>query len=480
VTTDYVAKLNQLSKPANYNPEDNAAPYYQKAFDLFVKMPETLYETDMTSLVYPYTVNWLGELDPNTVNILQGWYRENQPAFEQIKLATEKPYYWIERKHDGEEKLLIKLLVPDLNKLRITANAMLWGAVIKAYNGNDKAAFNDILMCYKMGMHKSNASLFMMEQLLGQKIKKLSAEAAMVILDRKNFKEDNLKSFHEDLSSLMEKDNFTAGFDADKLQQKEFIELLFADDPLGPDRLAFENRGAFQCMCGDPWYQWIYCFVGADRKEVSEITDELFLVYEKIRDKTPWEIKNLYAKEVEQIKTLANSSFFTKTYSPSFTVLINRFAVNKAAVNATITTIAILRYDAEQGSLPASLEKLVSASYLKELPVDPYSDKPLRYIVEGDNFKLYSVGRDFEDNKLKPQSEPRKTNPFTDSAFLQYNRPDIRLSNGKIVKYWDTIYWPIKRPDELEEIRRIDLEKRKLNPYSHNKMKRKARKSKKH
>ena len=33
VTVDYVAEYNKIARPQNYDPNDNAAPYYQKAFD---------------------------------------------------------------------------------------------------------------------------------------------------------------------------------------------------------------------------------------------------------------------------------------------------------------------------------------------------------------------------------------------------------------------------------------------------------------
>jgi len=233
VTTDYVAKLNQLTKPANYNPEDNAAPYYQKAFDLFVKMPETLYDTDMTFLIPPYKIHWPGELDPNTVGVLQEWLAENQPAFEQIKLAVEKPYYWLERKPIGEKKFSSSFLFHDIGGMRNITKAILWDALVKAYKGKDKAALNDILTCYKMGMHKSNASLLMMEQYLGQRIKKLAAETTMVILDRKQIQNTTLESFQNRLVSLIKKDNFIKGFETEKLSARRIYRVHFCVRPFG-------------------------------------------------------------------------------------------------------------------------------------------------------------------------------------------------------------------------------------------------------
>jgi hypothetical protein len=43
ITVDYVAEYNRLSLPDNYNPEDNAAELYQKAFDAFIEKPPRRY-----------------------------------------------------------------------------------------------------------------------------------------------------------------------------------------------------------------------------------------------------------------------------------------------------------------------------------------------------------------------------------------------------------------------------------------------------
>ena len=38
-TVDYVAEYNKITRPANYDPNNDAAGDYQKALDAYVKMP---------------------------------------------------------------------------------------------------------------------------------------------------------------------------------------------------------------------------------------------------------------------------------------------------------------------------------------------------------------------------------------------------------------------------------------------------------
>jgi hypothetical protein len=66
--------------------------------------------------------------------------------------------------------------------------------------------------------------------------------------------------------------------------------------------------------------------------------------------------------------------------------------------NALIATTAILRYKAEKGHLPKDLQTLVTDGFLDKLPMDPFSNGPLVYKPANDNFILYSVAQDFNDN----------------------------------------------------------------------------------
>lgn len=77
-----------------------------------------------------------------------------------------------------------------------------------------------------------------------------------------------------------------------------------------------------------------------------------------------------------------------------------------------VTMLAIERYRADEGALPASLESLVPA-YLDDLPADMHSieSAPLRYVVldepdeVGRDYLLYSIGADEEDDAGQPEEQ---------------------------------------------------------------------------
>jgi hypothetical protein len=59
--------------------------------------------------------------------------------------------------------------------------------------------------------------------------------------------------------------------------------------------------------------------------------------------------------------------------------------------------LAVPCYQSEQGRLPPSLEQLVP-TYLQQVPLDPFSGRPIIYHPQGSNRLLYIVGEDGVDD----------------------------------------------------------------------------------
>jgi hypothetical protein len=95
---------------------------------------------------------------------------------------------------------------------------------------------------------------------------------------------------------------------------------------------------------------------------------------------------------------MTKENFLVNMLTPAFARVLEVSSRGKAETDALITTVAILRYKADNGKLPADLQELVSANYLKDLPIDPFGPGSLTYKRIDDDFKLYSFGLDFDDD----------------------------------------------------------------------------------
>jgi hypothetical protein len=461
-STDYVAKINELTKPANYDPKDDASPYYQKALILLVEKPSELYQKNAMSTMALYNICWPDEIDPNTFNVIREWVTENQPALKQARLAVEKPYYWLKLKTKEEEKHNSETRHPDLREISRISTSMLWHALINAYDGNDEDAFSDIITVYRMGIHKCGTPSLIMEQSMGLSLKKKSIDATIVILANKKVDDDLLKSFKKKIESLSEKTYMDLR--AETLQTKELVEVSFARNLLGQDRLAFSKYRCFQCMGGLPPGRWKNCFWGPTRAETMTLIDNLMSLHEPLNGKTMWEFKNTFAEHIQQIDELTYNHFLTQTYYPCYITQLERIQQTQSYFNGLITILSLLLYKSENGSYPETLDALVEAGLLNNVPIDPYSNKGLGYLLSDDDFKLYSIGTDFEDNKAEifektlsyPMGLLKKMLPGSPLSFRNSTNIWPKISRT----YKDIVYWPVTGPDQIRTERKNNWKKR--------------------
>ena len=70
----------------------------------------------------------------------------------------------------------------------------------------------------------------------------------------------------------------------------------------------------------------------------------------------------------------------------------------KADAESLPVIIAALRFKADKERYPDDLAELLKEGYIDEIPIDPFSNKPLVYMKTDEGFTLYSVGLNLIDN----------------------------------------------------------------------------------
>ena len=124
----------------------------------------------------------------------------------------------------------------------------------------------------------------------------------------------------------------------------------------------------------------------------------LYKLFNENFSKTPARLKAEGIDLDFQISRIANNNIFLKFLSPSLArVNIIGFR-NKIDAESTTLIIALVRYKQDTGAFPESLDKLLKQGYIKQFPVDPFSDKPLAYRKTDNSFLLYSWGENLKDD----------------------------------------------------------------------------------
>jgi predicted small secreted protein len=149
-----------------------------------------------------------------------------------------------------------------------------------------------------------------------------------------------------------------------------------------------------------------FVFLQPDKKETLQEVNKIYSYYDSISNQSPAERKNIIKDPFEY--EVKHNLFINMLY-PSFNKILNMSFKNKANVDAASTIISILRFKQDKNTYPENLQELIDQNYLKQMPIDPFSNKPMIYKKADNNFILYSKGEDFIDNggeRKNMDSEP--------------------------------------------------------------------------
>jgi hypothetical protein len=269
-------------------------------------------------------------------------------------------------------------------------------AELNISDGNFSKAIDDITDCYAMGGHFIDGQKFLGEQLKGMRTQSAALRSIFVILNKQSLDKVFLVKIQNAFEELTSKYN---SFNLEG--EKDYLQAKIKKDP------AYYDYG--QYLKGALEY------------------------YDLVVQKNPWQLKNDKTAE----KLVADNMLVQDV--PGTAAAAQVYHQNNATMKAVITTIAALRYKTDTGKIPQNLNELITAGYLKALPMDPYSNQSLVYKPVGSDFKLYSVGADFDDD------------------------------GGKHHRFWggdsiggDYVFWPVQYPKDKERVQ-YEAPARKLN-----------------
>jgi len=433
VTVDYVAEYNRMTCPANYDPNQNAADEYQKAYDAFVKIPREIQED-------PY-INWPADFNDDSRQILKEWLDSNKQSFEFFKIASHKTYYWLERgaKGNGEMK---SMSFPEMTQFRDLIEAKLWDAKYKAIEGQFKSAFEDIENCILAGNQKCQRPSWPFEMAQGYDTKERTIKTVLCMISRIQFSSEILTELQDVLEVQFKKQSYLPYLETRRLEFYDELQRSFVDNGKGTGRLAWSKAKDFTTLCIDSPNPYLACFLGPARNEMVKRMEEKYSAYNSIINKTPYRVykeDSNYFDKFESCGDCGNADIFVLFPLPN-TRFYHHYYRLKARADASISILAIQRFKADKGILPSKLDELVSNGYLKDLPLDPYSNGTLVYRLNESEFTLYSAGQNFIDDGGK---EPNKTtaNPSGDIVFWPVKKYDQR----------------IKRIDESKDVNTLSL-----------------------
>ncbi len=406
ISIDYVARFNEMVRPV-VDEELNAAPFYERAAELAVKKAKEMPD---------FSEKKLKELTADERGMVVEWVDSNKEALEQVRLGNEKPYYW--KKYYSKTGEIINILLPGLGKSKNLGRALIWRALMRAEDGKQKEAFEDIKSCYKFGRHiKGGGTLI--EQLVGIAIEAMAADTLRRVLEERTMDSIALADMQKGYKEMTAGEQFTVELKYEKLFIYDEIQRCYVGKRLGGLRagkfclegtkrmmnLTSRNKelGVLVRMSLIPYPQ-------PNREECREMVDRFYAYWEKIAQKSPAQIRAEGIDTKQQTYEMIKGNLLLEILTPALMKVCEISYRNRADVEATALVLAVLRYEKDKGGYPKSLAAVVDAGFLEDVPIDPFSGETLVYRKTEDGFILYSVGTNFTDDGGQYETD-RKGNP---------------------------------------------------------------------
>ncbi len=372
IAINYAAQYNDLTRPANYDPNDNAAPLYAQAFEILSQMPG------------------------------------DRQALDMVAQAAEKPYWWFEQTSLDWTRISAQNGIgTQMAGFRQAAQDLRDQALWLAGNGDMDQAVQAVTTIGKMARHMHG------QVLMATALNGMAQGAAFAILGKHTIEPKRLETFQRDLEKTLSQQG-ALSLAEERLRWMEIVQQSFTDDGKGDGHLVVGRiYDAYQRMEELPneladaaayLKHLVIAWRHPSRKETEQLLEDLIPWLDELAQQTPWQLHQRGTSYEDEIRQrVAGHYFLELAQLPSHlgrTLEIQYRA--QVGGDALITTSALLRYRQDKGRWPETLEKLANDGYIRNIPMDPFSDRALIYEPTGETFLLYSFGVDFDDDGGAP------------------------------------------------------------------------------
>jgi hypothetical protein len=458
ITTNYVAELNHMVRPVA-DESLNAAPLYRKAVDLheelsddfllfFAKNHQAIVDEefprrvevlaikinrvfsdrnhqnfqeerqDIQDEVFKIFSQFVGKkynkLTVEQRNIAERWLQEHNDALELIIEGSQRPYYW--RTYETKTSVggMIGVLMPNLSEFRGLAYALRLRAWLRAEQGGYQSALADMKSCYRFGQ-QIRGDKILIEQLVGIAIEAISVHTIRDIVGGYEIDSTVLADFQRSFEQIIADENFAISLKSEKLFIYDEIQRCFTVDRIGKGHLYLPRFRKISDMSGNYEYEgeledFIFdALVSAplllmhpNKEQTLRTANAFYGYYEKLSLKTALQ-GHIESEDMDKkVGEFLKGNYFLNKLTPAVLRVIQISHRLPVDVKGTLAMIAIFRYKSDKGRYPQNFNQLVTTGYLKQMPMDSYSDRPLVYKKTENNFMLYSIGPNFVDDGGEP------------------------------------------------------------------------------
>jgi len=378
-----------------------------------------------------------GELTDVELEYIGPWVRQNEPAWQDFLAGSAKSYCYRPYTNDPntKNKLVFSIPTAPLISLRELVRMIAWRSRIDREQGRLQQSMEDSLAIARAAGHWQGKGT-LIEQLVGMGISSLGHAEILSLLANQKISANQIKRLQEQLSQIYPGGYPLINMEGERLVFMDIVQRSFTDGGPGGGHLIpgswngyVESPDVDEKLLFTPLYT-AASMAHARRDATVAKANEIYALQSKLARMTPYQrhVSNLKTSEEIMYESWHSYRFFlVGVFMPASDRISDIVYRGKTHHEAVVAILALQRWRLEKDQYPAALGELVTAGFLNELPMDPWSDKPLVYKKTDDDFILYSVGYNFTDDGGE-YGKDRNGN------FRQWR------DNG------DTVFWPVPKP----------------------------------
>ncbi len=406
VRIDYLEQVNRNSRPA-VSEDQNAWPLYERAIELYSEItqygPKSLVWNDDGRIFSPW-YELPSEIDPaEHAKTIRNWVQANQPVLDQLEQASKKEHFWLEYNTSSPGIGIIHVHIPQLSRYKGLHHLVFWQGWLDFQQGNMDEGLDWIIAYLKMGKHLNRTGSTLIEQFVGIAINQLGNEVLVRALGRFEFTFEQLARVQGRLEALYADGYPRVDIEFERLLVLDILQRSFTDSGFGGGHLVpreFENFIEDKRLANAVSIVTA-CMIHAGRDKTLRLAHEMFDLSGDFYGLTPYQLKEKGLAGLFDEKLMGSGKYryyFLSSLLPPMELVGEIAFRGKASHDATITILALKRWQMLKGEYPETLEELVAGGFLKEVPDDPFSARPLVYRRVADDFTLYCVGHNFTDD----------------------------------------------------------------------------------
>jgi hypothetical protein len=403
----------------------NAKPDIDKSAELLGKINGW---NDIQNLVYI----WPGDMNDAQRYEINNFLPNADEVINLLNKSLEKPYFWNDYNSSGpimievNSVFLVNLkffanLMPTLSSYRQMGYVLAVRSNWRAYSGDIGGAVDDLITLIRFSSYIAVKGM-LVERLVSTGIESIAENRTIMLLTRVDIPPEQMKRLQDALSVSSAEHEFPISIEGEKAFWYDRIQCGFTDDGRGNGKILKAGSIYFVRDWKDAIRSFL-TFSYPDRQEALAQVEKMFAESQRYFQITPWQMKsNASAKRLVDKNPFLWSQIASTAIERAAPFAWSR----KTQREATLTILAVLRYQKEKGKYPDNLDELVQAGLLAKLPEDPYSPGPLTCKKTKDGFLLYSWGANLKDDDGQVARDEK-------------GRPKRFADEG------DWVFWPVEK-----------------------------------